>query len=218
MREVVASGAIGRLRHVSATAHTGWLRRERPAADLDERQGGGVVFNQAPHQVDTIRLLVGGRPAQSIRGVTAAWSESRGDAGHFRAEIEFEDGITGVLAYDGNGYLYSTGLVAADGPPSPVLADAGLVIASGSTGAVRPAGDHLRLVTDDGARDVAVRPGNATSEAISELLAARRTGVQPLHAGDWGRDTLEIVAALLESARRGTPVQFATREERNAVL
>ena len=116
-----------------------------------------------------------------------------------------------VLAYDGHGYLRSTDLVARDGAPSLVLADAGLVVAAGSRGAVRPAGDHLQLVTDEGARDVPVRGGDATTEAISELLAARDPGAPPpLHIGEWGRDTLEIVAALLESARTRARVQLSS--------
>lgn len=201
MREVVESGKIGRLRHVSASAHTGWLRRERSPADMDEALGGGIVFNQAPHQVDIIRLLAGGRLARSVLATTANWSGAGEPIGHFRAEIEFEDDVTAVLTYDGYGYLHSTDLIATRGGPSLVLADAGLVIASGSRGAVRPAGDHLQLVTEDGARDVPVRPGDATTEAISELLTARNpAGPVPRHVGEWGRDTLEIVAAILESA------------------
>jgi phthalate 4,5-cis-dihydrodiol dehydrogenase len=211
MREVIESGVIGRLRHISATAHTGWLRRDRSPADMDEALGGGIVFNQAPHQVDTIRLLASGRAVRSVRAAVAAWTGTRDAIGHFRAEIEFEDDVTAVLAYDGHGYLYSTDLVATGGAPSPVLADAGLVIAAGSRGAVRPAGDHLQLVTEDGAREVPIRPGDATTEAISELLAARDPGAPPpLHAGEWGRDTMEIVAALLQSARTRACIQFHT--------
>jgi phthalate 4,5-cis-dihydrodiol dehydrogenase len=202
MREVIASGALGRLRHVSATAYTGWLLRERSPADLDESRGGGIVFNQAPHQVDTIRLLAGGRAVRSVLATTATWSERTPMAGHFRAELELEDDVTATLTYDGHGYLRSTDLVTTGGPSTLVLADAGLVVASGSHGAVRPAGDHLELVTDDGPRKIAIRSGDATTEAVSELVAARRSGAPPpLHSGEWGRATLEVVAALLDSAR-----------------
>lgn len=216
MREVVESGAIGRLRHVSATAYTGWLRRDRSPAEMDEALGGGIVFNQAPHQVDTIRLLADGRAVYSVLAATAAWSDTRDVIGHYRAEIEFEDDLTAALAYDGHGYLRSTDLVATGGAPSLVLADVGLVVASGSRGAVRPAGDHLQLVTDEGPREVPVRRGDATTEAISELLAARNPGAPPpLHVGERGRDTLEIVAALLESARTRARVQLRTKKEKD---
>jgi phthalate 4,5-cis-dihydrodiol dehydrogenase len=213
MREVVESGAIGRLRHISATAYTRWLRRDRSPAEMDEALGGGIVFNQAPHQVDTIRLLAEGRAVRSVRAATAAWSDAGNVIGHYRAEIEFEDDLTAVLAYDGHGYLRSTDLVASDGTPSLVLADVGLVVVSGSRGAVRPAGDRLQLVTDEGPREVPVRRGDATTEAISELLAARGPcAPPPRHAGEWGRDTLEVVAALAESARTRARVQLRARK------
>jgi phthalate 4,5-cis-dihydrodiol dehydrogenase len=201
MREVIASGALGRLRHLSATAHTGWLLRERSPADLDESLGGGIVFNQAPHQVDTLRMLTGGLPVRSVRATTAVWSERSPVTGHFRADLEFADGVTATLSYDGHGHLRSTDLVTTHGPSSLILADAGLVVASGSRGAVRPAGDHLQLVTNDGSREVPIPPGDATTGAVSELIAARRGDAPPLHSGEWGRATLEVVTALLESAR-----------------
>ena len=206
MRRVVESGVLGTLRHLSASAHTGWLLRDRSAADLDESRGGGIVFNQAPHQVDTLRLLAGGRPVLGVRATTEVWSERTPVTGAFRAEIEFAEGLTATLDYDGHGYLRSTDLVATGGSAGLVLADAGLVIASGGRGAVRPAGDHLQLVTDEGEQRIPVGPGDATTEAVSELLAARRTGAPVLHSGEWGRTTLEVVAALLDSARTRTRV------------
>ncbi|MFC4946667.1 Gfo/Idh/MocA family protein [Pseudonocardia sp. GCM10023141] len=212
MRDVIGSGALGTLRHLSATAHTGWLLRDRAPADLDESLGGGIVFNQAPHQVDTVRLLAGGAAVRSVLATTATWSERRPVVGQFRAELDFDGGLTAVLCYDGHGYLRSTDLVRVEGPASSVLADAGLVVASGSRGAVRPHGDHLQLVTDDGAQDIPISPGDATTGAVAELLAARRPGAgPPRHCGEWGRATLEVVAAIGESARTRTRVLLAEK-------
>lgn len=218
MRAVIGAGAIGRLRHVAVSAHTGWMRRERTPAEMDETLGGGIVFNQAPHGIDTIRLIADGRAATSVHAATAAWTGSR--VGHFRADLTFADRVTATLTYDGYGYLRSTDMVTTSGDvPSLVLADAGLVIASGSTGAVRPAGDRLHVVGDDGAREVPVPPGDATTEAVSELVAALGPrGTPPRHSGEWGRATLEIVVALLESARTGERVPIGrsgpgTRED-----
>ncbi|MFF3573800.1 Gfo/Idh/MocA family protein [Nocardia jiangxiensis] len=211
MREVVESGALGRLRHLSASAYTGWLRRDRSEADMDESLGGGVVFNQAPHQVDVLRCLAGGRAVRSVRARAAAWSDRTPATGYFRAELELEDDVDAVLAYDGHGYLRSAELVASGGSASLVLADAGLVVASGSRGAVRPAGDHLDLVSDDGHSRIPIRPGDATTEAVSQLMAARTVGgAAPRHSGDWGRGTLEVVAAIVESARAGLRVPLRT--------
>ncbi|TQC48785.1 gfo/Idh/MocA family oxidoreductase [Rhodococcus sp. WS4] len=208
MAEVVKSGVLGRLRHLSATAHTGWLLRPRSPVELDEDLGGGIVFNQAPHQVDTVRLLAGGRAVRSVLATTSVWSDRTPVTGYFHAQLEFDDDITATLSYDGHGYLRSTDLVQTDGKPSLVLADAGLVVASGSSGAVCAAGDHLDLVTDDGPAIVPVPPGDATTGAVSELLTARLDGRRPRHCGEWGRATLEVVAAIRESARTRTRVSL----------
>jgi phthalate 4,5-cis-dihydrodiol dehydrogenase len=205
MRAVIESGAIGQLRHVSASAHTGWMLRPRSAAEMDEALGGGIVFNQAPHQIDTVRLLVGGRAALSVRAETAAWSDTRAGTGSFRADILFEDGITARLDYDGYGYLRSIGMIGS--APPQVVADAGMVIASGSRGAVRPAEKYLHVVGDDGEREVPIPTGDATTGAVSELAAALRPGAPaPLHSGEWGRATLALVVAILESARSGSRI------------
>jgi phthalate 4,5-cis-dihydrodiol dehydrogenase len=199
MREVIDSGAVGRLRHIQVSAHTAWMRRPRTPVEMDVALGGGIVFNQAPHQIDTVRVLLGGRAALSVAAWTEAWSDSRPGVGHYRADLEFEDDVHATLTYDGYGYLLSSELVASG--ESAVLADAGLVIASGSRGAVRPAGDCLCVVDDEGQRAVPIRAGDANTEAISELVALLERGRPPVHSGEWGRATLEIVIALLESAK-----------------
>jgi phthalate 4,5-cis-dihydrodiol dehydrogenase len=205
MGEIIESGAVGRLRHVSVAAHTGWTRRARSVVELDETLGGGIVFNQAPHQIDTVRVLVGGRAALSVRAETAAWSATRSGTGSFCADILFGDGITARLDYDGYGYLLSSDMIGS-GPPH-VLADVGLVTASGSGGAVRPADKHLQVVSDDGERQVPIPAGDATTGAVDELIAALPPGAPaPLHSGEWGRATLALVIAILESARVGSRI------------
>ncbi len=57
---------------IHALNYTDWLYR--PRRDEELRDGGGVLFNQAPHQVDVIRLLGGGR-VKSVRAQTGAWDE-----------------------------------------------------------------------------------------------------------------------------------------------
>jgi phthalate 4,5-cis-dihydrodiol dehydrogenase len=194
MREVIDSGAVGRPRHIQATSHTAWMRRPRTPTEMDVRLGGGIVFNQAPHQIDTVRVLLGRRAALNIAARTEEWSDTRPGVGHYRADIEFQGDLHATLSYDGYGYLRTTEMA---------LADAGLVIVSGSRGAVRPGGNSLCVIDDDGRREVPVRAGDANTEAISELVAAIEHGRPPPHSGEWGKATLEIVVALLESARQG---------------
>ena len=76
MREVVVSGTLGRLRAMTTWSATDWMLRPRRPDELDVSQGGGVVYRQAPHQVDSVRLLAGGK-VSSVRGVTGQWMAPR---------------------------------------------------------------------------------------------------------------------------------------------
>ena len=59
-RAIVASGAVGRVRMITAVNFTDYLYRPRRPEELDTRRGGGALFSQAAHQVDIARLLSGG--------------------------------------------------------------------------------------------------------------------------------------------------------------
>ena len=71
-REIIASGAVGAVRMINAQYFTDFLYRPRRPEELDTARGGGVVFSQAAHQVDVVRLLGGGR-VRSVRAQTGAW-------------------------------------------------------------------------------------------------------------------------------------------------
>ena len=64
-RELIAERPFGRLRMIHALNYTDWLYRPRRPEELGD--GGGVLFNQAPHQVDVVRLLAGGEATQRAR-------------------------------------------------------------------------------------------------------------------------------------------------------
>src|SRR5262245_43650301 len=91
VREVVVSGALGTLRAMTTWSATDWMLRPRRPDELDVKQGGGVVYRQAPHQVDSVRLLAGGK-VSSVRGMTGQWMAPRHTApGFFSALLEFDN-------------------------------------------------------------------------------------------------------------------------------
>ena len=104
MRRIILSDAIGPLRAVHIWAYTDWLIRPRTPDELDPNQGGGIVFRQGPHQIDTLRLLGGGR-LRSVRGMTGAWMDARPIPGYFTAYLEFEDGTPATIMHNGYGYF-----------------------------------------------------------------------------------------------------------------
>jgi phthalate 4,5-cis-dihydrodiol dehydrogenase len=87
---------------INAFYYTDFLYRPRRPEELDTAQGGGVLFNQAPHQVDIARLLGGGRVA-SVRAMTGNWDSKRPTEGAYSALLAFEDGAFASLTYNGYG-------------------------------------------------------------------------------------------------------------------
>ena len=105
-RKLIDSGAFGRVRMITALNYTDFLYRPRRPEELDTAKGGGALFSQAPHQVDVVRLLGGGR-AKAVRAQTGAWDPSRPTEGAFSALLTFEDGVFASLTYDGYGHFDS---------------------------------------------------------------------------------------------------------------
>ena len=99
-RDMIRSGAYGRVRMINALNFTDFLYRPRRPEELDTRSGGGVVFSQAAHQVDIVRLLAGSK-AQSVRAFTGSWDPRRPTEGAYNAQIKFEDGCFASLTYSG---------------------------------------------------------------------------------------------------------------------
>ena len=105
-RELIASGRFGRMRMITAMNYTDFLYRPRRPAELDTRQGGGVLFSQAAHQVDIVRLLAGS-PAKSVRAALGAWDRDRPTEGAYSALLQFENGAYASMSYSGYGHFDS---------------------------------------------------------------------------------------------------------------
>ena len=104
MRGIVRDGELGRLRALQVLSYTDWIFRPRMPQELDLSLGGGVVYRQGPHQVDTVRLLGGGM-VRSVRAMTGQWVPERPAPGYYCAYIEFEDGTPATIVHNGYGYF-----------------------------------------------------------------------------------------------------------------
>ena len=105
-RALIESGALGAVRMITALNYTDFLYRPRRPEELDTAQGGGALFNQAPHQVDIVRLIGGGR-VKSVRSQTGAWDRARPTEGAYAALLTFEDGAFASMTYSGYGHFDS---------------------------------------------------------------------------------------------------------------
>jgi phthalate 4,5-cis-dihydrodiol dehydrogenase len=103
-REMISSGAFGPVRMIHALYYTDFLYRPRRPEELETMSGGGVVFSQAAHQVDIVRLLGGGCVSR-VRSVTGAWDPARPTEGAYAALLSFADGAFASLVYSGYGHF-----------------------------------------------------------------------------------------------------------------
>jgi phthalate 4,5-cis-dihydrodiol dehydrogenase len=65
-----------------------------------------VVFNQAAHQVDIVRLLAGSA-VRTVRALTGAWDPRRPTEGAYSVLLAFEDGAFASLVYSGYAHFDS---------------------------------------------------------------------------------------------------------------
>jgi phthalate 4,5-cis-dihydrodiol dehydrogenase len=103
-RTLIESGALGAVRMINAQYHTDFIYRPRRPEELDTTKGGGVIFSQAAHQIDIVRLLAGGK-AVSVRAHTGAWDAARPTEGAYAALIGFEGGAFASVVYSGYGHF-----------------------------------------------------------------------------------------------------------------
>ncbi len=94
MRELIAGGEIGEIQRVTWII-TDWFRTQYYYDSGNwratwEGEGGGVLINQCPHQIDLVSWVVGKMP-KSVRGFCKY--------GHWH-DIEVEDEVTAYFEYD----------------------------------------------------------------------------------------------------------------------
>ena len=110
MRKIILSGQLGQLRAIHIMAYSDWMLRPRTADELDITQGGGIPYRQGPHQIDTVRMLGGGK-LRSVRAMTGQWMPERPIPGYYTAYLEFEDGTPCTILHNGYGYFLANELM-----------------------------------------------------------------------------------------------------------
>lgn len=100
MRNLIASGELGRLGMINSWVYTDFLYRPRRPEELETALGGGILFNQVPHQVDIARHLGGGM-VRSVRAMAGTWDPRRRTEGALAAFLDFDAGAVATLVYNG---------------------------------------------------------------------------------------------------------------------
>jgi predicted dehydrogenase len=188
-----------------------------------DTEGGGVLVNQAPHQIDLLLWLMGAEVEQ----VSGDWSNVN------HPSVEVEDTAAALIRFAGGGIgsivaslSQKPGLFTKvhvhgkNGGSVGVETDRGASFVAGVSSITEPPLTDLwnipgeeDLLTGFQADDrAAFARVDATSHyhalQIDDFLRAVRDGRRPLVTGDDGCKVVEVVAAVYRSRRTGAAVRF----------
>jgi phthalate 4,5-cis-dihydrodiol dehydrogenase len=255
MREVIKSGALGRVTQINTWNFNDWLIRPRTVNEERTDLGAGPVFRQGPHQVDIVRYLVGS-PVASVRAVTArreaASPETESD---YTALLTFADGVAATLVFNAQGYFDITALTWGIGESGYRTIDAdsvrptarhsvmapeekqrfadagdpygrgrdggedrralrrqpffGITVVHCERGALRQSPDGVYVYDANGRRELAAGEGSKRGAGeLLELADALAEGREPFLDAAWGRATLEVCVAIIESSAAKREVEL----------
>lgn len=265
MRQVIKSGTLGRVTHITTMNFNDWLIRPLVPNEVRTDLGAGPLFRQAPHQIDVVRYLAGS-PAASVRAVTGRYEASYPDTeSDFTALLLFEGGPVASLVFNAQGYFdaaeltwnvseggypmlnansafprqrrtqtmspedrfqfqlagdpYGRGVTGADDTRvmrrQPLF---GLTIVACERGVIRQSPDGVYVYGAEGRREVVCTGGYRRGSAeLLELADAVAENRQPYLDAAWGRATLEICTAMLESSRTNREVELRYQRAPQAV-
>jgi phthalate 4,5-cis-dihydrodiol dehydrogenase len=175
MRAVIESGELGALRMIVNLVYTDFLYRPRRPEELDSAQGGGIMYNQVPHQIEVARALDGG-PLRSVRAIAGVWDPERPTEGAMTALCEFASGVAASLTYSGYDHFdsdeFTFGIAASGGETTPAPGSARRALRG------RDAAEEARLKSASGFAGSGLRkaPGRVHQPHFGMILASCERG------------------------------------------
>ncbi len=192
-----------------------------------ETEGGGVLVNQSPHQLDLLRWFLG-----DVAEVSGSWANLN------HPEVEVDDTAVATLRFR-NGGLGSIitslsqkpGLFTkvhvhgSNGASVGVETDRGATFIAGVSAIAEPPLNDVwtipgeedllaRFQTEDRARFASLdASAHYHALQIQEFLQACLEGRPPLVTGEDGREVVALFTAIYRSHREGRPIRFPLRFE-----
>lgn len=230
VKEAIESGKIGK--PVFGTINMlGW--RDKNYYDSDEwrgtweMEGGGVLVNQAPHQLDLFLWFMG-----EIDEVYGLWR----NLNHPYIEVEdtavaivkFKSGAIGNIIVSNSqkpGIYGKVHVHGENGASVGVQTDGGAMFIAGMSGILEPPVNDIWSVpgeekmlekwkAEDSAHFNSIDPMVFYMERqIEDFLNAIQNNTQPLVSGEDGRRTVELFTAIYRSTRDNKPVKFPLQPE-----
>lgn len=206
LKKALDEGRFGTLTHGNATVR--WSRNQayfdrdawRGTKDMD----GGVLMNQAIHNIDLLQWMLGAVTEVFAYTTTRLRKIETEDLGV--AALKFHSGALGVI--EAASTLYPANLE----ETLAVFGETGTAVISGVT-ASRLNTWHVAGYTEDEAASLkqavnsaAAKPGHQV--ILEDMAESVITGKEPLVNGAEGRKALGIILAIYQSAATGTPINL----------
>lgn len=190
-------------------------------------EGGGVLVNQSPHQLDLLQWLMG-----DVEEVSGYWANLN------HPEIEVEDTAVATIRFRGGGLgsivtslsqkpglFTKVHIHGSNGASVGVETDRGATFVAGMTEIAEPPlndlwtipGEEHTLAEFQAADRARFRQINATTHyhalQIRDFLRAIRDGRPPLVTGEDGRKVVALFTAIYRSHRDRRPIAFPPAAE-----
>lgn len=225
IHEAIAAGKIGRP-ILGAVTLCGWrdaaYYRSDPWRGTWVGEGGGVLVNQAPHQLDLLLWYLG--PVEELYGGWANFNHPTIEVEDTAvATLRFRNGGLGTILVSNaqNPALYGRVQVhGSNGASVGVQTDGGAMFIAGVTPIAEPPVNDLwtvrgeeHLLAEWRRQDTELFGRIAPTEhfhheQIREFIQAVLAGRPPLVTGEDGRRTVELFTAIYQSQRERRPIRF----------
>jgi UDP-N-acetyl-2-amino-2-deoxyglucuronate dehydrogenase len=208
LKRLIDAGALGRL--VLGEASTKWYRTQGYYDSAAWRgtwaMDGGSLLNQGVHYVDLLRWCMG--PVAEVTAVCATQAHQVEVEDTALAVVRFSSGAVGTIMSTTAAYPGFPQRLEITGTGGTVIVEDGRITRRALTGQDDPdqegTGETGQGAAGPGAAaDPAAVEVASHAAQLADLLAAVEQGREPAVGGQAGRDALEIICAVYESARTG---------------
>jgi UDP-N-acetyl-2-amino-2-deoxyglucuronate dehydrogenase len=211
LKGLLRHGALGRL--VLGEARTKWYRTQAYYDSAGWRgtwaMDGGSLMNQGVHYVDLLRWCMG--PVTEVTAVCVTQAHQIEVEDTALAIVRFSSGAVGTILSSTAALPGFPQRLEITGTEGTVIVEDGRIVRRAFGAGVRastdPDGGAGPAVADVGSDPAAVDVAGHAAQ-IADLLAAIDEGREPAVGGEAGREALEIVCAVYESARTGRTVRL----------
>jgi predicted dehydrogenase len=231
LRKAIDDGKLGRP-ILGTVTMLGWrderYYRSDPWRGSWNGEGGGVLVNQAPHQIDILQWYLG-----EVDELYGAWA----NLNHPYIEVEdtsiavirFRSGALGNIVVSNSqnpGIFGRVWVHGSSGATAGVQTDGGSMFIAGMTTVTEPPINDIWKVP--GEEEMLLRWQKEDADffagidatkhyhrlQIQDFLQSILDGREPLVPGEDGRKTVEIFTAIYRSQRDGRPVKFPLQPEK----